>query len=275
MDQESKAKMFSTLHWQEKILVLPNAWDVASARIFEKAGFPAVATTSAGVAWSLGYPDGQMAPLEEVLRVVERIAESVTIPVSADLEAGYANSASGVGETVRRLLGTGAVGINLEDAPGEGRAPILDAEVQVQRLEAARMAADREGIPLFLNARTDVFWRSLGDTETRLSEATARIRIYREAGADGIFVPGAGDPETLRTLAAVTDAPLNVLAAPGGLGTSELQALGVRRLTVGSGAARAMFAFLARAATELRDRGTCAFLQDAIPYAEANRWFVP
>lgn len=275
MSQESKARAFKELHSQGRILVLPNAWDVASARIFEEAGFPAVATTSAGVAWSLGYPDGQAAPLEEVLAVVRRIVDSVAVPVTADLESGYADVPGGVAETVRRLLGTGAVGVNLEDAPGESGAPLLHTAVEVGRLEAARTAADREGIDLFINARTDVFWRSTGDAGTRLARAAARIRIYRDAGADGVFVPGTGDPDTLRALVKATDAPLNVLAAPGGPGADGLEALGVRRLTIGSGAARAVFAMLTRVATELRGRGTCSFLEEAVPYAQADRWFVP
>lgn len=206
IDPSSKAGRFRSLHKQsgDSLFMLPNAWDAGSARVFEEAGFPAVATTSAGVAWSLGDPDGQIAPLSEVLDVVGKIVRCVSVPVSADLEAGYADSPDGVAETIRRLLGTGAVGVNLEDAPGPDGEALVPIAQQARRLEAARTAADREGVSLFLNARTDVYWRALGPVDTRLAAATERIRLYREAGADGVFVPGTVDPDTLQALAQAT-----------------------------------------------------------------------
>lgn len=246
MNLTDRAAEFHRLH-AEGVLVLPNAWDVASARLVERAGAAAVATTSGGVAWSLGTPDGDRLPLDLLAGAVRRIAAAVAVPVTADVESGGAD----VGETVRAVLDAGAVGINLEDG---GRPAAEHAE----RVAAARAAADDAGVRLFVNARTDVYLRGLGDPAGRLAETVRRGAAYAAAGADGVFVPGVLDPEVLRTLAAELPCPLNVLAGPGDPPVAELAALGVRRVSVGTSLAEAAYGAVARAAADLLSTGTFA-----------------
>src|SRR4029077_9136221 len=156
-EQKSKANAFRVMHRGEKILVLPNAWDVASARVFEEAGFGAIATTSGGVAFSLGYPDGQKISREEMLARVARIAKAVKIPVTADVESGYGGRPEDAARTAREVIEAGAGGVNLEDAPGDGDHPLLELSLQVEKIHAVREAALKSGVLLVLNARTDVY----------------------------------------------------------------------------------------------------------------------
>ena len=256
------------------MLVLPNAWDAGSARAFEAEGFAAIGTTSAGVAFAAGRPDGGLGR-EEMVEAVARIAAAVEVPVSADIEAGFGEDAAAVGETVAAVLEAGAIGINLEDA-GAGEEPALvDLAEQCARIGASRDAAEDAGVELFVNARTDVFWAGL-EGEELLETAIFRLRAYVEAGADGAFVPRLIDAEAIRTVAEAVPAPLNVLAAPGLPATAELRALGARRLSTGSGPARATLALTRRIATELHEQGSSRAMEETtIPYAEANSLFEP
>jgi 2-methylisocitrate lyase-like PEP mutase family enzyme len=247
------ADQFRRLH-SDGVLVLPNAWDVASARLVERAGAAAVATTSGAVAWSLGVPDGDRLPLELLAGAVGRVAAAVAVPVTADVESG----APDVAATVRAVVEAGAVGINIEDAAG----PVAE---HVDRIKAARESG---GDGLFVNARTDLFLLGIGDPADRLPETIARAAAYREAGADGIFVPGVLDPSVLRTLVAEIALPVNVLAGPGGPSVAELAALGVRRVSVGTGLAEAAYGAAERAATELLSTGTYAALEDGLAYSD-------
>jgi 2-methylisocitrate lyase-like PEP mutase family enzyme len=248
-------------------LLLPNAWDVASARIFEETGFPAVATTSAGVAFALGYPDGEAIPLDELLKLVDRIARALKVPLSVDFEAGFGETGEEVGRSVGRLLEAGAVGLNLED---RGQ----DPSRLVEKILAAREAGERAGLGVVINARTDILLYAIGEPESRFEETVRRANAYREAGADSLFVPGVSDAETLGKLVREVKGPLNVLAVTGTPPIDELEKMGVRRVTVGSGAMRATLGLVQRIAHELRDRGTyTAFLDGAVPYMEANRLF--
>jgi 2-methylisocitrate lyase-like PEP mutase family enzyme len=172
--QRNRAVAFRDLHKRSEILVLPNAWDVASARIFEEAGFPAIGTTSAGIAASLGYPDGQRISRDEMVQVVGRIAAAVKVPVSVDIEAGFGDRVEDVTKTVLAVLKTGAVGINLEDTPGNAGSPLVELPRQLEKISAARQAALSAGIPLVLNARTDVYWLAVGDPEKRFELAVQR-----------------------------------------------------------------------------------------------------
>ncbi|MEV0238765.1 isocitrate lyase/phosphoenolpyruvate mutase family protein [Streptomyces sp. NPDC050674] len=266
--QSDLASAFRALHLPGTPLVLPNAWDAVSARVVEDAGAGAVATTSAGLVWALGAPDGERAGRDAVVAAVARIADAVTVPVAADIEGGYAEDAEGVAGTVRAFLAAGAVGVNIEDTPhdaGPG-GPLRDVAEQAERIAAAREAADAAGVPLFVNARIDTYLGGAGGVDLTLERAAA----FRAAGADGIFVPGAVDPGTVKELVEGVDGPLNVMAGPGAPSVAELAALGVARISVGSGIAQAAHALVRRAARELLDRGTYGALTDALGYGEVN-----
>lgn len=253
----AKAVTLRSLH--RPTLLLPNAWDVASARIFERAGFAALATTSAGVAFSLGYPDIQRISRAEMIDAVARIARAVKIPVTADVEAGYDDPV----ETARGVWAAGAVGMNLEDSDGNGN--LLDL--------AARIRAVRAAVPeMVIYARTDIFLFKLGDDSTRFARAVERLNSYRESGADCLFAPGVYDRETIAKLVKELGGPLNVLANAGSPSITEMKSLGVARVSVGSGPMRATLGLIDRIARELRDQGTYnSMLEGAIPYAHVNR----
>jgi 2-methylisocitrate lyase-like PEP mutase family enzyme len=268
MDRETlraRAIRFRDLHQGPGMLVLVNAWDAASACIFEKAGCTAIATSSAGVAASLGFADADI-PVALMLEAVARIASAVSLPVSADMEAGFGDTAGKVAETAKAVMDAGGIGMNLEDAAG-------DPALHVEKVQAVRRAADAAGIPLVINARTDVYLRQLGDPAGRFDEAVRRANAYRKAGADCLFVPGVRDAATIGRLTAAIDGPVNILAVPGAPPIAELQRLGVRRVSVGSGAMRATLALAARIARELLDHGTYVSFSDAIPSAEVQRLF--
>jgi 2-methylisocitrate lyase-like PEP mutase family enzyme len=270
------ARQFLELHRGPKILVLPNAWDVASARIFEDAGFPAIGTTSAGVAFSLGYPDGQKIPREEMLAVVRRIAEAVEVPVTADVEAGFGSTPEVVADTARAVISAGAVGMNLEDGV-EGKPDFLaDGNLQKETIRAVMEAGASAGVPFVLNARTDIFLYGIGPAETRLARAIERLNAYHAAGAPALFAPGVKDKETIAALARGLAGPLNILATVGTPPVGELQQLGVARVSVGSGPMRATLGYLGRMARQLREEGDFSLMTDgALPYADANRLFQP
>ncbi|MFJ3202142.1 isocitrate lyase/phosphoenolpyruvate mutase family protein [Streptomyces sp. NPDC086989] len=257
------ARRFTALHDPAAPLALANAWDVVSARLVEAAGAPAVATTSAGVAWSLGAPDGDALTRDRALDLVSRVVAAVSVPVTADIEGGFGADAAGVGETVAGVLAAGAVGVNIEDGT---RAAADHAE----RVAAARAAADAAGVPLYINARIDTFLFGLGEAEGRLDETLARAAAYLRAGASGIFVPGVTDPATVRELAKGIDAPLNVLVGPGAPSVAELGALGAARVSLGSWVASAAYDVVRRAAEELIAGGTYTALDASLPYGELN-----
>lgn len=269
--QAEKAAAFRAMHAGPGVLLLPNAWDAASARVFETAGFAAIATTSAGIAFSLGYPDGQRIPRQEMLGQIARIAGAVEVPVTADVEAGYGELPEDAAQTALEAIEAGAVGMNLEDATNDPQRPLLELSLQVERIHAVREAAGKSGVPLVLNARTDVFLLQVGPEEGRYDGALRRLSAFRDAGADCVFAPGLRDAATIGRLARDLKAPLNILAGPGSLPVPELAKLGVARVSVGSGAMRATLALLRRIATELKASGTYSMMEDAISYAELNR----
>ena len=272
--QRDQAQLFFRLHQGPQVLVLPNAWDAASARIFEAAGFPAVATTSAGIAAALGYPDGEQISRQEMLEVVERLTRTVAIPVSADIEAGYGNTLEEIAQTARLVLEAGCVGINLEDGTGDPQHPLCDISYQVEKIHAIRAVADAAGIHLFINARTDVFFREVGGATDRMEQALRRGNAYREAGADGIYYMDASGREMIARLVKETQAPVNILAGPGALPVQELAALGVARVSVGQYPMRATLALIQKMARELLDLGTyTSMAQDAFDYTRVNQLF--
>ena len=247
--------------------VLPNAWDAGSARILEQVGFPAIATTSAGIAWSCGVPDGGALDRDTMLEHVGRIVAAVSVPVTADLEAGYGDTADDVGRTLARAVELGVVGANLEDADAGGLFAIDDA---VERITAARAAAPSG--TFVLNARTDTYFA--GTSGDVFAETVQRTVRYLDAGADCIFVPGVIEPETIRRLAAAIPGPLNVVAGLAStIDAPTLFSLGVKRVSLGGSLARAALSMLERAGRELYDFGTLGFLEDAIGYADLQRRF--
>ena len=269
--QKEKAIEFRKMHQSGDILVLPNAWDVPSARIFERAGFPAIGTSSAAIAISLGYPDGQKITRDEMLQVVERIARSVSIPVTADMEAGYGITADDVAETAERVIAAGAIGLNLEDSTKRLDPPLYNVEAQVRKIAEIKKVGDRLDVPLVINARTDVLILGQGDKSSRLKEAIDRGKAYNNAGADCFFPVGAIDSQTISDITRHVRCPINILATNGVPSVPELKSLGVRRVSVGSGPARATFGLVRKIAHELRESGTYVNLLNGAPtLAEAN-----
>jgi 2-methylisocitrate lyase-like PEP mutase family enzyme len=266
MSQQSKAEAFRALHRGPEILVLPNAWDAVSARIFEQAGFPAIATTSGGIAFSLGYPDGQRIPREEMLAQIARIVRAVDVPVTADVEGGYEDAA----HTARDVISTGAVGLNLEDATGDPAHPLEDLPRQVEKIKAVIAEGKTAGVALVLNARTDVYLAQVGVPESRYEEALKRLLAFKAAGADCLFAPGIRDTATIEKLVSDLKFPLNILVGPGSPSAPELHKLGVARLSVGSGVMRATLGVAQRAAKELRASGTYSAMENAVAYDELN-----
>jgi 2-methylisocitrate lyase-like PEP mutase family enzyme len=271
VQQQAKAAAFRGLHSGKEILLLPNVWDVASARLIEEAGFKAVATSSAGIAFSLGYPDGQIIPREEMLAVIARIAKAVGIPVSADVEAGYGKTPEDAGRTARAVLDAGAIGMNLEDANADSTAALVELPLQLEKIHAVREMANRLRIPLVLNARTDVYLLQIGDPAKRYDEAVTRLSAFRDAGADCVFVPGLRDAATIGRLVADSKCPVNILAGPGSPTVPELSKLGVARVSLGSGPMRATLGHLRRIAEEVRAKGTYSNLEVSPTHAEMNR----
>jgi 2-methylisocitrate lyase-like PEP mutase family enzyme len=262
-ERRDAAGVFRELH-QEGLLLLANAWDAGSAHLIESLGAKAIATTSAGVARSHGYRDGNLLPVPLLAATVAEIARVVNVPITADVEGGYSDDPIAVGDAVARVIEAGAVGINVEDGGG-------DSELLCAKIEQAKGADVRLAVDVFVNARVDVYLRKIAPPERRLDETLARAERYRAAGADGIFVPALIDAAQIRAIAAAVRLPLNVLVWPGLPAASELQALGVRRLSAGSWIASAAFAQAAsRAAAFLRTGDPGPLTEGAEIYAEIN-----
>lgn len=272
-EQHKKAERFRALHHGLHILVAPNAWDAASAKVFERAGFSAIATTSAGIASAYGYPDGERMSRDDMLEAVHRITTAVAIPVTADMEAGYGITPEDVAETARLVLEAGAVGINLEDGTKDEHHPLADISLQVERIKAVRQAAESFGIPLVINARTDVYEKFHQNDKRLLAKAIQRGNAYQEAGADCVFAIGVDDKEIIADLVREIAAPLNILARHGSPTINELEKLGVARVTFGSIPMRATMTLVVRIAEELKQYGTYSFAQGILTYTEANSYF--
>jgi 2-methylisocitrate lyase-like PEP mutase family enzyme len=270
--QQNQATSFRALHSGPEILLLPNVWDVASARLIEDSGYKAIATTTAGIAFSLGYPDGQKIS-REVLASIARIVRAVKVPLSADVEAGYGDKPEDAALTARAVVEAGAVGMNLEDATGDPERPLVDLPLQLEKIQTVRETARGLNVPLVLNARTDVYLLQVGDADERYDQALHRLQAFRDAGADCVFVPGVRDPETIRRMVADLGFPLNILAGPGSPSVPELRKLGVARVSLGSWPMRAAMGVLRGIADELKSTGTYAAMEGAPSHAEMNRLF--
>jgi 2-methylisocitrate lyase-like PEP mutase family enzyme len=246
MTQQEHASTFRALH-QDGLLVLPNAWDAGSARIIEEAGAKAIATSSAAVAWAHGYPDGEALPIATLIAAIREIVRAVRVPVSADIEAGFADDPSTVGDFAARVIEVGAVGVNIED--GLGSPDLLCAKI-----ERVRHDARRKGVDLWINARLDVYLRKLAEGDAAYEETVRRAKLYADAGANSIFVPGAAEESLIANLVRHISVPLNVLAWPGLPDAAKLKSLGVRRLSAGASLGRATFGYMRSLAEDfLRD----------------------
>jgi 2-methylisocitrate lyase-like PEP mutase family enzyme len=254
-------------------LVLPNAWDAASAAVIRSVGALAIATTSAGIAWACGTADGERLGRERMLQALTEIVAAVRIPVTADIESGYGATPDDVAITVSALLGIGVAGINIEDSPGED-GPLRDPATQAGRISAARATADRAGVPLWINARTDTFLACMGGPHEQLLETMARAAVYAAAGADSLFVPGVVDLGVIRKLVS-GPLPLNVMVGPGAPSVASLAQVGVARVSVGSAIAQAAYGLVTRAARELLSDGTYTSMNDSLGYRQLNEMLQP
>ncbi len=263
-----KARAFHALHQGPEILVLTNAWDVASAKLLEAAGFPAIATTSAGIAYACGFPDGQRIPRDEMLEEVERIVSRVGVPVTADLEAGYGYLPEAVAETIRLAIEVGTVGANIEDYTQDPDDPLFDFELAVERIRAARAAADAAGIDFVLNARTDTYLSAGHKLADPFAETVRRLQAYWEAGARCLYVPAMKDEAEIAMLTRELDGPVNLLGGPGVPPVPRLEALGVARMSTGSGIARAAYGMVRRAVRELTGPGSYDYAREAVTFDE-------
>jgi len=273
--QKEKAELFLKFHQDQEVLVLLNSWDIGSSRLIEACGYKAIATTSMGVAASLGYADCQVIQLSEMIETIQGIVNVVQVPVTADIEAGYGNNLDEIIDSVTKIIATGIVGINIEDSIDLN--PMLIDEMEFcERISAIRALSESLGFHLVINARTDSFYTSLGSQQEKLSESIRRGNKYREAGADCIFIQPVWEKETISTLVKEIDAPINILANPGigaGLPPSvrELQDLGVARLSMGSSLMKATLALIKKVAGELSEKGTYHILLDALtPLPESS-----
>ncbi len=269
---QEKAQSFHLLHKKGDPLILPNAWDALSAKIFEQEGATAIATTSAGMAAALGYPDGQQLPRDSLFFMVDRIVNSVNVPVTVDLEAGFGDTPDEICETVLSILKIGAVGINIEDADPKNPGHLFSIAEQTEKIKAIKALTHKIGIPLFINARTDVFWLNLFSPEDRLPETLSRLQAYQEAGADGVFVPSLTDSDLVSEVVRTIQLPLNLLAGSWIKDLAVLKPLGVSRLTMGSAATRDCAGRLRETARQYLGQGKYT-LNPTISYPEFTELF--
>lgn len=267
---------FQQLHSQSSTFVLPNAWDASSARIFQKSGFKAIGTTSAGMAISLGYSDGENLPFEKLIEALKTIVNSVDVPVSADIESGYGTSIEEVVENVRQIILTGVVGINLEDGTGNPEDPIFDVSFQAEKITAIKKLSRSLHMPLFINARTDLYWLNIGDSVHRLQSAINRAKAYQNAGADCIFIPGVKNIDTIEKLRQEISCPINMLAGSDTPSLNRLSEIGIERVSSGSAPFRATITLLRKISEDIINLGNFQLMiDDVITYNDVVELIKP
>jgi 2-methylisocitrate lyase-like PEP mutase family enzyme len=273
--QRQLAEDFRRAH-RGPLLLLPNAWDAMSARQFEAAGFGAIATTSGGVAWALGFADGEKAPWPEVVAAHARMVRAVRVPVTADIEAGYGDTPNEVARSVREILGTGVAGFNLEDGTPRPDMPVRPIDDAVARIRAAREAATAAGVPAVINARVDLYLKNVGDPASRFDEAVRRGKAYLAAGADCIYPFGLADMDTIaRLVKALDNAPVNIVARAGSAVVAELERIGVKRVSIAAGATLAVMSLIKQIGERLHASGTFDALEHSMNRPEAQDLFAP
>ena len=273
--QAEEAERFRELHDRKDVLVLPNAWDVPSARVFEDEGFPAVATSSAGMLVSLGYPDGEKIHVRDFASAIGRIARVLSVPLSADVVGGFGGSPEAVARSVKAVVRAGAVGVNIEDFVHETK-KLLPVERQTARLRALVGLGKSIKIPFVINARTDALRFAAGDDEAKMEEAIGRAAAYRDAGADCVYPMGLADAESISRFVKALDFPVNVMVRKGLPSVPELKRLGVARVSFGPSASYAAMGLLKRASREVREKGTYgALTEGAVTFDELNALSAP
>jgi len=273
--QAEKAERFRRLHDRREVLVLPNAWDVPSARVFEDEGFPAVATSSAGMLVSLGYPDGEGIPYKEFVAAVGRISRVLSVPLSVDVVGGFGDTPQGVARSVRAVIRAGAVGINIEDFVHSTK-ELLSVEKQEARLRALIRLRESLKVPFVINARTDALRYAPGDDEAKMREAIARAAAYRDLGADCVYPMGLTDGASISRFVKALNFPTNVMVRKGLPPVPELKRLGVARVSFGPSASYAAMGLLKRASREVREKGSFdSLIEGAITFDELNSLAVP
>jgi 2-methylisocitrate lyase-like PEP mutase family enzyme len=272
-EQASKAELFRSLHRGPRLLLLPNAWDALSARLIVEAGFPAIATTSGGVAWALGYPDGEAAPWPEIVAATARIARAVDVPVTADIESGYGETPAAVAQSIADIIGAGAVGVNLEDGLHGAPPSLRGIDDAAARIAASREAARIAGVPIVINARTDLWIKNIGDEASRFDEAVTRGRAYLAAGADCFYPIALRDPAILGRLVKALGAPVNINVRAGSPSVAELEALGVARASTATAMTLVTMDLIRDLARELLTTGRFDAVSPAISHPEAQRLF--
>jgi 2-methylisocitrate lyase-like PEP mutase family enzyme len=267
-NQKAKAEKFLKFHYDKEILILLNTWDIGTSKLIEASGYKAIATTSMGIAASLGYPDCQVIKLSEMIKAIKGIVNGVQVPVTVDIEAGYGKNLNEIIASVKRIIETGIVGINIEDSL-HSKPGLIDIKEFCERISAIRELSYSMGFHLVINARTDSFYTSSGSQAEKLSESIKRGNKYREVGADCIFIQPVWEKDTISTLVKEINAPINILANPG-IGTGlppsvhELQDMGVARLSLGSSVMKATLAIIKKIADELTEKGTYNILLDSL-----------
>lgn len=270
--QQQAARWFRTRHHERPVLLLPNAWDGLSAALFVAAGFEALATTSGGVAWALGHPDGEQAPWPEVVAATARIVRAAQVPVTADIEAGYAATPAELAAHVAEIIAAGVVGINLEDGM---HGPLRSTADAVARIAAARKAADQAGVPIVLNARCDIFHSQHGEESGRLGATLERCKAYLAAGADCVYPFGMRDSETIAAFAKAIGAPVNITGRAGMPDAAALERIGVARITIASAPTLVAMDTIKKLAAELRATGRFDGLNTTLRHPDAQRLFKP
>ncbi len=267
------AEQFRQMHRGPQLLLLPNAWDALSARILSAAGFAAIATTSGGVSWALGFADGEKAPWNEVVAATRRIARAVAVPVTADIEAGFGATPEAVAGSVADIIAAGAVGINLEDGTPHAATPIRAIADAAERIRAAREAARASGVPIVINARTDLYLRNIGDPATRFEEAVARGKAYLAAGADCFYPITLRDRDTMAQLVKTLAAPININVRAGSPSVADLEAIGVARASTASQIALMAATATRKVADAIKTSGGFDVLDPTMTQAEAQQLF--
>jgi 2-methylisocitrate lyase-like PEP mutase family enzyme len=258
---------FRQLHDNLVPLRLPNAWDAGSARLIESQGATAIATTSAGLAWALGYPDGRLLPMAELVATVSRMVRIVKVPLSVDVENGYSDDPRVVAGNVMRLVDLGVAGINIEDGPDSSM-------LLASKIDAIRSAVSKAGTDLFVNARSDVFLRSLVEKSRLVEESITRSALYGGAGADGLFLPGIYQADHISAITSSVSLPLNVMAWPELADADALGKLGVRRLSAGSGISQVVLGTAEKLAQEfLRSGSSAPVYKNSISYSQLQELF--
>lgn len=269
--QKEQAKLFNKLHHSNEMLIIPNAWSAGSALVFEKQGFKAIATTSAGIAYSLGYPDGEDISLEDLCLVVKQITKRISIPLSVDFERGYGTSKEEIKENVKQVILAGAVGINIED--GLPNNTLEELDYQIRMIKAISELKQELDIPFVINARTCAYWLNVADEERKMAIAIERGNAFAKAGADCIFIPGPLNQETVHKLVKKIDAPLNIIANPIFNDFDAMNSIGVKRLSMGSGAVRSVFNHLINIGQDYKAGKLDLMIDQPFSYAEANKFF--